>query len=52
MEYLLMYLIFKIRATNGQRGSADKILDFLNSQDIEKYKIDNNKKYIPENQKI
>ena len=31
MEHLLMYLIFKIRATNGQRGSADKILDFLNS---------------------
>ena len=48
MNRFLKFLLHRMRSIDGNRGSAEKLLELLNEKDMKEYKIASNKNFISE----
>lgn len=48
MNRFLKFLLHRMRSIDGNRGSADKLLELLNKKEMKEYKVASNKNFISE----
>ena len=52
MNYLLKFLISNLRTLDGEKGSANKLLDLMNETSMEDYKVKHKRDVISESVRL